>query len=172
MLLWGETTTYGVESDCSIPADPAAVFAHRPRRFRGHRPLYQPEAPLGHGDHARAQRLPERPEHMEGLSFRPCREGRVDCCCFRRGRNCRVYPFCGIPRCRLLHPCVAKGVCCRFGIVYDGCPKYGRVHVFLDVLRGRHGMAFRVPTVDVSVVDLTARLEKAASYDEIKAAIK
>ncbi|KAH1122437.1 hypothetical protein J1N35_005597 [Gossypium stocksii] len=34
------------------------------------------------------------------------------------------------------------------------------------------GMAFRVPTVDVSVVDLTVRLEKSASYDEIKAAIK
>ena len=34
------------------------------------------------------------------------------------------------------------------------------------------GMAFRVPTADVSVVDLTVRLEKAASYDEIKAAIK
>lgn len=34
------------------------------------------------------------------------------------------------------------------------------------------GMSFRVPTVDVSVVDLTCRLEKAASYDEIKAAIK
>lgn len=34
------------------------------------------------------------------------------------------------------------------------------------------GMAFRVPTVDVSVVDLTVRLEKGASYDEIKAAIK
>lgn len=34
------------------------------------------------------------------------------------------------------------------------------------------GMAFRVPTADVSVVDLTARLEKAATYDEIKAAIK
>nr|WP_315026506.1 type I glyceraldehyde-3-phosphate dehydrogenase [uncultured Chryseobacterium sp.] len=34
------------------------------------------------------------------------------------------------------------------------------------------GMSFRVPTVDVSVVDLTVRLEKAASYDEICAAIK
>lgn len=34
------------------------------------------------------------------------------------------------------------------------------------------GMAFRVPTVDVSVVDLTCRLEKAASYEEIKAAVK
>jgi len=34
------------------------------------------------------------------------------------------------------------------------------------------GMAFRVPTADVSVVDLTVRLEKGASYDEIKAAIK
>ena len=34
------------------------------------------------------------------------------------------------------------------------------------------GMAFRVPTLDVSVVDLTVRLEKSATYDEIKAAIK
>jgi glyceraldehyde 3-phosphate dehydrogenase len=34
------------------------------------------------------------------------------------------------------------------------------------------GMAFRVPTDDVSVVDLTARIAKAASYDEIKAAMK
>jgi len=33
-------------------------------------------------------------------------------------------------------------------------------------------MAFRVPTADVSVVDLTCRLEKGASYDEIKAAIR
>ncbi|KAA1068405.1 hypothetical protein PGT21_026182 [Puccinia graminis f. sp. tritici] len=34
------------------------------------------------------------------------------------------------------------------------------------------GMAFRVPTADVSVVDLTVRIEKGASYDEIKATIK
>lgn len=34
------------------------------------------------------------------------------------------------------------------------------------------GMSFRVPTLDVSVVDLTCRLEKAASYDQIKAAVK
>merc|ERR1712150_28181 len=34
------------------------------------------------------------------------------------------------------------------------------------------GMAFRVPTPDVSVVDLTVRLEKGAKYDEIVAAIK
>lgn len=34
------------------------------------------------------------------------------------------------------------------------------------------GMAFRVPTVNVSVVDLTCRIEKAASYDDVKAAMK
>ncbi|KAK4514006.1 uncharacterized protein ATC70_006013 [Mucor velutinosus] len=34
------------------------------------------------------------------------------------------------------------------------------------------GMAFRVPTPDVSVVDLTVRLEKGASYEEIKDVIK
>ncbi|WOO83463.1 Glyceraldehyde-3-phosphate dehydrogenase [Vanrija pseudolonga] len=34
------------------------------------------------------------------------------------------------------------------------------------------GMSFRVPTSDVSVVDLVVRLEKGASYDDIKATIK
>merc|ERR1719347_2105177 len=34
------------------------------------------------------------------------------------------------------------------------------------------GMAFRVPTIDVSVVDLTCRLEKETSYEEICAEIK
>jgi len=34
------------------------------------------------------------------------------------------------------------------------------------------GMAFRIPTPDVSVVDLTCRIEKAAQYEEIVAAIK
>jgi glyceraldehyde 3-phosphate dehydrogenase len=33
-------------------------------------------------------------------------------------------------------------------------------------------MAFRVPTPDVSVVDLTVRTEKAASWAEVKAALK
>lgn len=34
------------------------------------------------------------------------------------------------------------------------------------------GMSFRVPTLDVSVVDLTVNLKKAASYEEICAAMK
>ncbi|KAK4149379.1 glyceraldehyde 3-phosphate dehydrogenase [Chaetomidium leptoderma] len=34
------------------------------------------------------------------------------------------------------------------------------------------GMSFRVPTSNVSVVDLTCRIEKKATYDEIKATIK
>ena len=34
------------------------------------------------------------------------------------------------------------------------------------------GMSFRVPTADVSVVDLTVRLEKSTTYDEIKEVMK
>jgi len=47
------------------------------------------------------------------------------------------------------------------------------VGAVLPELKGKlTGMAFRVPVVDVSVVDLTVRLEKGAKYDEIKAAIR
>lgn len=43
----------------------------------------------------------------------------------------------------------------------------------LPALNGKlTGMSFRVPTIDVSVVDLTVRIEKKASYEEIKAAIR
>lgn len=45
--------------------------------------------------------------------------------------------------------------------------------VVIPELKGKlTGMSFRVPTLDVSVVDLTCRIEKAATYEEIKAAIK
>ena len=46
----------------------------------------------------------------------------------------------------------------------------GRV---IPSLKGKlTGMSFRVPTADVSVVDLTCKIEKAATYDDIKAAVK
>lgn len=46
----------------------------------------------------------------------------------------------------------------------------GRV---IPELKGKlTGMSFRVPTADVSVVDLTCKIRKAATYDEIKAAVK
>lgn len=47
------------------------------------------------------------------------------------------------------------------------------VGVVLPELNGKlTGMAFRVPTSDVSVVDLTVELEKSATYEEICAAMK
>jgi len=47
------------------------------------------------------------------------------------------------------------------------------VGVVLPELNGKlTGMAFRVPTSDVSVVDLTCELEKEASYEEICAVMK
>ena len=47
------------------------------------------------------------------------------------------------------------------------------VGVVIPELNGKlTGMAFRVPVADVSVVDLTCRIEKGASYDTIKATIK
>ena len=47
------------------------------------------------------------------------------------------------------------------------------VGLVLPELKGKlTGMSFRVPVADVSVVDLTVRLEKPASYEQIKAAMK
>ncbi|MBP3630550.1 MAG: type I glyceraldehyde-3-phosphate dehydrogenase [Clostridia bacterium] len=43
----------------------------------------------------------------------------------------------------------------------------------IPTLKGKlTGMSFRVPTLDVSVVDLTVRLKKSTTYDEIKAVVK
>ena len=47
------------------------------------------------------------------------------------------------------------------------------VGLVIPQLKGKlTGMSFRVPTPDVSVVDLTVRLDKAASYEAIKTAMK
>ncbi|GBG93392.1 hypothetical protein CBR_g68000 [Chara braunii] len=60
-----------------------------------------------------------------------------------------------------------------FNIIPSGTGAAKAVGKVLPVLNGKlTGMAFRIPTADVSVVDLTVRLEKSASYDEIKAVIK
>ncbi|XP_040961466.1 glyceraldehyde-3-phosphate dehydrogenase, cytosolic [Gossypium hirsutum] len=65
------------------------------------------------------------------------------------------------------------GRAASFNIIPSSTGAANAVGKVLPALNGKlTGMAFRVPTVDVSVVDLTVRLEKAASYDEIKAAIK
>ncbi|MFA6084544.1 type I glyceraldehyde-3-phosphate dehydrogenase [Mucilaginibacter sp.] len=47
------------------------------------------------------------------------------------------------------------------------------VTLVIPDLKGKlTGMSFRVPVADVSVVDLTVRLKKGASYEQIKAAMK
>ncbi|KAG0516602.1 hypothetical protein BDA96_09G017400 [Sorghum bicolor] len=65
------------------------------------------------------------------------------------------------------------GRAASFNIIPSSTGAAKAVGKVLPALNGKlTGMAFRVPTVDVSVVDLTVRLEKSATYDEIKAAIK
>lgn len=65
------------------------------------------------------------------------------------------------------------GRAASFNIIPSSTGAAKAVGKVLPSLNGKlTGMAFRVPTVDVSVVDLTVRLEKEASYDEIKAAMK
>ena len=60
-----------------------------------------------------------------------------------------------------------------FNIIPSGTGAAKAVGKVIPELNGKlTGMSFRVPTADVSVVDLTCRLKTPASYDEIKAAIK
>ncbi|CAM8953501.1 unnamed protein product [Rhodiola kirilowii] len=65
------------------------------------------------------------------------------------------------------------GRAASFNIIPSSTGAAKAVGKVLPSLNGKlTGMSFRVPTVDVSVVDLTVRLEKKATYEEIKAAIK
>uniref|UniRef100_H3G874 glyceraldehyde-3-phosphate dehydrogenase (phosphorylating) n=1 Tax=Phytophthora ramorum TaxID=164328 RepID=H3G874_PHYRM len=64
-----------------------------------------------------------------------------------------------------------RGAC--FNIIPSSTGAAKAVGKVIPSLNGKlTGMSFRVPTANVSVVDLTARLVNPASYDEIKAAIK
>merc|ERR1712166_1136358 len=60
-----------------------------------------------------------------------------------------------------------------FNIIPSGTGAAKAVGKVLPELNGKlTGMSFRVPTINVSVVDLTARLERGASYETVCAAIK
>merc|ERR1711907_209772 len=65
------------------------------------------------------------------------------------------------------------GRCASQNIIPSSTGAAKAVGKCLPALNGKlTGMAFRVPTPDVSVVDLTCRIEKGAKYADIVAAIK
>jgi len=65
------------------------------------------------------------------------------------------------------------GRCASQNIIPSSTGAAKAVGKVLPALNGKlTGMSFRVPTPDVSVVDLTCRLEKPAKYEDIVAAIK
>merc|ERR1712066_960087 len=65
------------------------------------------------------------------------------------------------------------GRCASQNIIPSSTGAAKAVGKVLPAVNGKlTGMAFRVPTPDVSVVDLTCRLEKGAKYEDIVAAIK
>merc|ERR1712080_66709 len=65
------------------------------------------------------------------------------------------------------------GCCASQNIIPSATGAAKAVGKVLPELNGKlTGMAFRVPTADVSVVDLTCRLAKPAKYEDIVAAIK
>ncbi|KAK7813966.1 hypothetical protein U0070_002863 [Myodes glareolus] len=68
---------------------------------------------------------------------------------------------------------LAKVIHDNFGIVEGLMITVHAITATQKTLNGKlTGMAFRVPTPNVSVVDLTCRLEKAAKYDDIKKVVK
>ncbi|MBN2559118.1 MAG: type I glyceraldehyde-3-phosphate dehydrogenase [Clostridia bacterium] len=65
------------------------------------------------------------------------------------------------------------GRACAANIIPSSTGAAIAVGAVIPELNGKlTGMSFRIPTPNVSVVDLTCRLEKGASMDEIKAAMK
>merc|ERR1712031_73078 len=65
------------------------------------------------------------------------------------------------------------GRCASGNIIPSSTGAAKAVTKVIPELKGKlTGMAFRVPTADVSVVDLTARLSKSTTYEDICATIK